>query len=68
MTAVEEDARIARIAQQLEQDADQHRAEHDAGLAAGAAEDHHRVDDDQEREREREREDARVQGRDERAA
>ena len=31
---VEENPRVARIAQQLEQDPDQHRAEHDPGLAS----------------------------------
>ncbi len=65
---VEQHARVAGIAEHLEQDADQHRADHDPALAAGAAEDHHRVDRDQEREREREREDAGVQGADQRAA
>ena len=41
---VEQDARVARIAEQFEQNADQHGAEHHPCLTAGAAEDHHRVD------------------------
>ena len=41
---VEDVARVRRLSQQLEQDRDQDRAEHGAGLAAEPAEDHHRVD------------------------
>ena len=58
---VEEAACVTRLAQRLEQDADDHGAEHDARLAAGAAEDDHRVDRDQQRELEVLREDAPVQ-------
>ena len=64
---VEEDARIARIAQQLEHHADDHRADVTPGEVALAAEDDHRVDGDQQREREREREHAALQRREERA-
>ncbi len=64
---VEEAARVAGVAEHLEQDADDDRAEHDPGLAAGAAEDDHRVDGDQQRELEVLREDAAVERRGERA-
>ena len=63
---VEEVARVRGSPEQLEQDADDDRAEDDAGLAALAAEDDHRVDGDQEHEVELEREHGRVRRREQR--
>ena len=60
---VEDDARLVRVAQQLEQRPDHERAEHDAAHAPGAAEDDHRVDGDQQHEIEGQRQDARAERR-----
>ena len=60
--AVEEEPRVGRVAQELERDRDHDRPDHDARLAAGAAQDHHRVERDQERQVEVLREDAELDG------